>query len=150
MADTLREKIIKHIVATLGDYGTFVAIPSPVVSRGQQLFDPDVDPLPVIAVLPGVEEAERTRYGTTHCTMPVDISCLISLGDNNPSELGEAVLGELITAALSSLPSDAEDMAYSSGGIESYPDQMGQAVLSVGITINVQYETDTGDPYNLT
>ena len=150
MADTLREKIIAEIMTALAGYGSFAAIPSPVFSRGRQLFDPDCDPLPVVAVLPGVEEAERTRYGTTHCTMPVDISCLISIGDNNPSELGEAVLGELIAAALSSLPSDAEDMAYSSGGIESYPDQMGQAVLSVGITINVQYETDNGDPYNLT
>ena len=150
MADTIREKIIKHVLATLAGYVSFVSIPSPGVSRGRQVFDPDVDPLPVIAVLPGIEEAARTRYGTTHCIMPIDISCLISLDENNPSELGEAVLGELITAALSSLPGDAEDLSYTGGGIGSYPDQLGQAVLSVGITIDVQYETDIGDPYNLT
>ena len=118
--------------------------------RGQELFDPDVDPLPVITVMPGVEEAERSRYGSTLCTMPVDISCLISFGENNPSELGEAVLGELITATLSSLPADAEDMEYAGGGILEYPDQMGQRTLTAGIVINVKYETDIGDPYNLT
>lgn len=150
MADTLREKIIQSLVATLTAYSAFDVIASPTISRGKELFDPDIDFFPVIAVLPGLDEAERS-YGITHCTMIIDITCLIKIGGSNPSTLGEAVLGELIKATMSSLPANADDVEYTGGGIETYPDEFGElSVLSVGITIKVMYQTDIGDPYTLT
>lgn len=150
MADTLREKIIGDIVNTLDSYAAFSAIGAPTVERGYEKYDPDVHHLPIIAVLPRPEDAERTQYGTTTCTMPVDIYCMIKIGNSNPSQLGEAVLGELIMAALSEIPADASDVAYVNGGIDEYLDQFGRSVLTVGITVQVTYETDIGDPYTLT
>ena len=149
MADTIREKIIAGIVSTLEGYASFSVIGSPSVERGYESYDPDVHELPIIAVMPRQEEVERTKYGSYKCTMQVDIYCLIKIGTNNPSELAEAVLGELITAALSSTPSDASDMAYVNGGIDEYMD-LSKTVLTVGISIEVTFETDIGDPYNLT
>ena len=150
MADTIREKIIAAMTSTLKNYSEYTTISSPDVHRGRIIFDPDVDPLPLISVVPRVESAEPTTYQTTDCTMPVDVSCLVPVGESNPSELGEAVLGELIKAALSAVPSDAESIFYTGGGIDEYPDEMGQAVLTVGISLSVKYKTDTDDPYNLT
>lgn len=150
MADTLREKIIAHIVSTLDNYASFISIASPTVDRGYEWYDPDVHDLPIIAVLPRPEDAERTKYGTVSCTMPVDIYCILKIGASNPSILGEAVLGELIVAALSATPPDASDMAYVNGGIDEYQDQHASSLMRIGITINITYETDIGDPYTLT
>ena len=78
--------------------------------------------------------------------MRVDIYCLIKIGDNNPSELGEAVLGELIKAVFSSTPSNVDKMQYINGGVDDYAVQ-GKTVMQVGITIEIVYETNIGDPY---
>ena len=149
MADTIREKIIAGIVSTLKGYSSYSVIGSPSVVRGYENYDPDVDGYPIIAVMPRQEDVERTEYGNHNCNMQVDIYCLVKIGSNNPSELAEAVLGELIKATLSSTPSDASDMAYVNGGIDSYMD-LSKTVLQVGISIEVIYETDIGDPYTLT
>ena len=149
MADTIREKIISAIVSTLKNYASYSVVASPTVVRGYENYDPDVDNFPIIAVMPRQDDVERTKYGIQNCTMQVDIYCLVKIGTNNPSELAEAVLGELIVAALSSTPSDASDMAYVNGGIDDYMD-LSKTVLTVGISIEVTYETDIGDPYTLT
>ena len=149
MADTIREKIIAGIVSTLNGYASFTVIGSPTVVRGYENYDPDVHEFPIIAVMPRQEDVERTTYGSYQCTMQVDIYCLVKIGTHNPSELAEAVLGELITAALSSTPSDVSDFAYVNGGIDDYMD-LSKTVLTVGISMEVTYETDIGDPYTLT
>ena len=149
MSDTIREKIIADIVSTLNLYGSYSVIASPTVVRGYETFDPDVHDLPIVAVVPRQENVERTEYGAYQCTMQVDVYCLVKLGSANPSELAEAVLGELLLATFSATPSDASDMAYVNGGIDEYMDQT-KTVLTVGITIEVVYETDIGDPYTLT
>ena len=147
MTDTIREKVILGIIANL-EAGTYVELHGAQVFRGRQLFDPDTEDLPLIAVLPRMEDAERTQYGATRCRMPVDVSCLVRIGAANVSILAEAALGELIKAALASLPADADDMIYTGGGVEQYPDLLGQVVLMVGITIRVEYQFNSGDPYN--
>ena len=149
MADTIREKIIAGIISTLEGHASYSVIASPTIVRGYENYDPDVDGFPIIAVMPRQEDAQRTKYGTESHTMQVDIYCLIKIGTGNPSELAEAVLGQLILAALGSTPSDASDMAYLNGGIDEYMD-LSKTVLTVGISIEVTYETDIGDPYNLT
>ena len=147
MTDTIREGIIQAIVTNL-EGGTYTILDDAVVYRGRQLFDPDTEELPLITVLPRLEDAERTQYGTSLCRMPIDISCLVRIDGRNVSTLAESALGELIKSAMSSLPSDADDVTYTGGGVEQYPDVMGQKVLMVGITIRVEYQFNSGDPYN--
>jgi hypothetical protein len=161
MDKTIREKIIYEITALFEGY-TFVSITNPAVYRGWQVFDPDVKPPPLVALQPRVEECNRTDYGADERTMPVDIICLERIVDQNPSELGEAILGELIACVfgkaveedgaiikLGGMSTDlADDVVYRTGGIDQYPDQLGEAILHVGITVSVRYTTLAGDPYN--
>jgi len=159
---TIRAKIIAEMVALFEAF-TFESIASrqPTIYRGVQRFDPDVDPPPIITILPRVEENQRTDYGMDERTMPVDIICLERIVEQNPSDLGEAILGELIACVFGKeteengaavkhggLTNDyADDVRYRSGGIDQYPDEPGQPLLHVGITVEVRYQTNAGDPY---
>lgn len=149
MADSRRELIIREIKTAMDSY-SFVNLTGAAVVRGQINFDASIESLPQIAILPQPEEATRDDYGHSICIMPVDVSCLIELGDNNASELGEAVLGELIQAVLSISSAYADDVVYVSGGVADYPNQLGQKVLAVGITVAVEYRFDIGNPYQST
>ena len=150
MADTIRETIIKEIVATLEGFSSYSVLADPSIERGWEAFDPDVTPMPIIAVLPGIETVERI-HGIDRCEMPVGIRSLFKFGNSNPSAIGEAALGELIVASLSGgVPTNAEDIFYSGGGVDEYPGDLGETLLNVSITVVVRYETDAGDPYTLT
>ena len=158
MSDTIRESIIQELVDLIEAY-TFTAVSSPGVYRGRQVFDPDTEPPPIITVLPRSEENQNTDYGMHDLTMPVDIICLERMVDQNPSELGEAILGELIrcvfgyeaagpTKVGGMSATYADEVVYRSGGIDAYPDELGQQILHVGITIDIRYQTNAGDPYS--
>lgn len=149
MADSRRELIIREIKAAMDGY-SFADLAGASVVRGQINFDANIESLPQVAILPQPEDATRDDYGHSVCIMPVDISCLIELGDNNASELGEAVLGELIQAVLSINSAYADDVVYVNGGVADYPNRLGQKVLAVGITVAVEYRFDIGNPYQQT
>ena len=163
MANTIRELIIAELTALFEAY-PFEAIALPAVHRGRQVFDPDVDPPPLISILARQEESERIEYGIDRKTMRVDIICLEHIGTQNPSVLGEAILGELLACTFGQVSEAggvwtktggmtqtyADDVIYKSGGIDAYPDQAGQQILHVGITVTVIYQTKPGDPYNQT
>lgn len=149
MADTIREGIIKSIVSALGAY-SFTNLTGATVYRGRIYFDVTVEALPIIAVLPMPEEAARENYFHSVCQMPVDLLCLVALGDANPSELGEAVLGEMIAAIMTASNGNADDIVYQGGGVTEYPDQLGQKVLSVLVRVVVEYRFDLGNPYQST
>lgn len=145
MADTVRENIIQGLVdqmetLTSRGYGN--------VHRGRTYFE--YEDLPCMAILPGVETAERF-YGEQQLTMPVVIHAIQVIGDKNVSELAETMLGSLIDAVIgnSSNISSINDIYYVEGGIEDYPGEEDQA-LSVRISIEVSYNTNIGDPYNQT
>lgn len=146
MADTIREGIISAMVALVEGF-TFASITNPDIFRGILAFDPDVDPPPLITIIPRPESSERSQYGADTKTMQIDFSAFVNLGGANPSELGEAVLGELIAAVFSSMPTNISDIIYRSGGIDEYPDGAGSDTITVGITVDVVYETITGNPY---
>jgi hypothetical protein len=161
MEDTIREKIIQEIF-DLYDEFTFESVTNPTIHRGRQIFDPESEPPPIITILPRIEESVSTPYGMSGQSMPVDIICLERVGTNNPSELGEKILGELI-ACFAGVPSTsagshvktgglstdyADGFVYRSGGIDAYPDELGHAILHIGITVIVKYQTLAGDPYN--
>lgn len=161
MADTIREKIIDEL-ADLYDAFAFSAITNPAVYRGRQVFDSDTEPPPLITILPRVEQNEASDYGMHEMTMPVDVICLARMGTSNPSTLGEAILGELIKCAFGMQGLVAgkvvkvggmtttymDSMRYSSGGIDAYPDELGQQILHVGITVDIRYQTNAGNPYS--
>lgn len=227
MADTIREKIIAQLKG-LFDAFDFAAVTAPGIYRGRQAFDPDSEPPPIVTILPRSESSEKNDYGMADCDMAVDVICLANIGENNPSELGEAILGELIScsAAMNEAyrvtlsfasagyvnavagdigkrvagttsgdtgnliaydnatkqwtidpdgPGDTFDaveactitsgtgagtlaaigeqikyidgIEYRSGGIDEYPDQAGQQIIRVGITIGIRYQFSNGNPY---
>lgn len=140
MAETIRELIIQDIktqLAILSDY---------TVYRGITQFQNE--DLPVIAMWPEVEDSER-QYGIQKATMPVNISAIKIVGDVNPSVLGEQMLGNLITCIVGgrSNVSKIEDLRYTGGGVENYPEAEEQTIM-VQCNIEVDYETLIGDPYN--
>jgi len=157
MADTIRESIIADLAA-LFDAFSFASVTSPDVYRGRQVFDPDTETPPLITILPRPEENDN-GYGDHKLTFSVDIICLERMAGQNPSELGEAILGEMIkcvfgyetagpTKVGGMTNTYADTVVYKSGGIDSYPDELGQQILHVGITVEINYTTNAGDPYN--
>ena len=143
--DTIREQIIQDLVESLKG-GTFTTLAGVTVWRGQLLFQEQIETLPVIVVFVASEEAATNEYGGSNCSMAVGLTALIAIGAADPSVLGESVLGELITAALRVRPEHATHMDYTGSDI-TIPDELGQKVLAVGITVSVNYRFNFGDPY---
>lgn len=146
MADTIREQIIQDLVESLQG-GAFTTLAGMTVYRGQLLFQEQIEALPVICVFVASEEAATNEYGGSNCSMAIGFTALVEIGDANPGMLGEAVLGELITAAFRAWPEHATHMDYSGSDI-TIPDELGQKVLAVGITVSITYRFNFGDPYS--
>lgn len=144
MADTIRELIIQDLVTqleTLSGYGDVRRDPETIIRDNI---------VPCILVLPGMESAER-RYGEQQMTMLVSIYSLQVMGSYTSGELAEIVLGDLINTVIGGRDniSRIDDLRYTNGGVETWPDKMEQA-LSVQIDIEIQYSTNIGDPYTQT
>ena len=164
MTDTIREQIISKVIDRLGaikivdDFDTDIGKRVYRVQRGLLIED-----LPACNVWPGVEESER-RYGKNHCTMPIRIEGFVDindhdylgftyLGETNPSIISESILGDLIkcmtdqtylntwTAGLT------DDVFYSGGGTETYPDQ-GNDIVGAFINLTIAYRYLIGNPYS--
>jgi hypothetical protein len=145
MADTIREKIIQDLANSLKG-GTFTALDGVTVWRGQLLFQEQLETLPVIVVFVADEEAATNEYGGSNCSMTVGLTALIEIFEANPGVLGETVLGELITAAFRAWPEHNDSMHYTGSDI-NVPEELGQKVLAVGITVTIDYHFNCGDPY---
>jgi len=154
MADsTVREQIIETLRERLATYDWQVF--DPTIWVGRSTFDPESERLPVVTLLPGQEESEPTPYGADHITMPVDVSALVSLEDGQEaSTYGEPVFGELRKAVFSgngiyiAYGEEYFSLSYGGGGIVGYPDELGPAVITVGLNLQVIYKTNKADPYN--
>jgi len=147
MADTIREKIIAALKTGLTNYEDFVALDGASIHRGITHFDPNEDPPPLITILPRPEYSEETVYGADLKTMQVDFSSLVAIGSANPSELGEAVLGEIHKAVFSINPSNVSAIVYRSGGVDEYPEGDQADIVVIGMTVDYVFETESGDPY---
>lgn len=151
MAISLRQKIINAVNDRLANYQWQQW--GPEVFTGRTIFDPDQDSLPVLTIVPGVEESERTRYRTDYITMPVEISGLVSLDDGaDVYEICEPIFAEIRKAIFDGgqieIGDDHYDITYRGGGIAEYPTETGPAIVTIGVSIAIEYETATGDPYN--
>lgn len=143
MADTIRELILQDLASLLTSrHG------ASNVYRGRTQFD--YADLPCVTILPALETAERA-YGEQQCTMPVTIHAVQVVGDNEPGVLAETILGNLINDIIGgrSSISRIEDIRYTGGGVETWPEQDEQAI-TVQIDVEIQYSTNIGDPYSQT
>lgn len=143
--DTIREQIIQSLVEIIenhtgGQYGT--------VYRGRTYFTPTE--LPAVSVLPGVESSER-QYGEQFNTMPMVVHVAQVIGDYNSSVLAEVILGDMIESTIGqrSQVSKINDLRYTGGGAEDYPDADEQTQIVV-LNLEIEYTTNIGDPYNQT
>lgn len=153
---TIRERIIREIVAALGDTaGELRGLQDwkPVV-RGRMDYEPEE--LPFITVNPAQDQATRVQMGRQSLEMAVNVIALFPTAlpavaaDATPSELGEAILGAIILAVVAGttkLNALADDVAYVTGGIADYPAETEQVTI-VEAAFTIKYRTALGDPYN--
>ena len=93
---TIREQIILAVISKVAQvkkangYNTDCGA---TVLRAVKLVDPDN--LPLISFWPQPEESVR-EYGKMVCSMPLQIEGLIAYGNENPSVMAEAMLGDII------------------------------------------------------
>ncbi|MBF0395772.1 MAG: hypothetical protein HQK78_03295 [Desulfobacterales bacterium] len=145
--ETVREQVITVIIDRLKEivktYGYNTNCGQNVI-RARKSIDPDE--LPAIVVWPLNEEAEK-KYGQMFCTMEFKIESLKKFESENPSIVAEQMLGDMINAmTYSPISPLIEDITYTSGGLNEYPDA-GELVVSSFTTFNVKYSFLTGNPY---
>ena len=139
MAETIRELILQDIEGVLESrYDN--------IYRGRTQLE--YGDLPCADLLPGMESAERV-YGEQRITLPISIYALQIIEDEDVGALAEVLLGQLISDIVGNKDNIGyiSDMQYSSGGVDTWPEQNEQA-LSVQIDIEILYSTNIGDPYN--
>jgi len=159
MTKTIRHQLIDEMQERLENYSWSDI--DPQVFAGRTIFDPTSDPLPVITVVAGLEDSERTRYGSDRRTIPMDISALVSLEDGaDVTEVAEPIFGELHKAVFNGGELaltfgegvderiDYFPIEYRRGGIVDYPGAPGPAIITIVVSVAVSLETVTGDPYN--
>lgn len=151
--DPIRLRLATAIKERFED-ATFETFTPSNVFLGRSIFDPDSDPLPLITIVPGVEDSNVTRYRTDQRTMPVEISALVSLNDGaDVTEICEPIYAEMHKVLFFNgfqiqLGSDYFSMEFRGGGIIEYPAETGPSVVTVGVSLEITYETAIGDPYN--
>lgn len=96
MTTTIREQIITAVktkvaeIRTANGYNTDCGAD---VLRAIKLVDPER--LPLSAIWPQSEEA-TSEYGKVVCIMPIRVECMLAFGINNPSEMAEKMLGDML------------------------------------------------------
>lgn len=155
MSTTIRQQIIEGFAAHLSAW-SWQSAPFAAVHTGRTVFDPELDPLPLITILPRPDESTATVYGMDSNTMLLDVSALLRLEAPdgvaaNATEVGEPVKGEMQAASFA-IPTALADMVerieYRGGGIDDYPSDLGQTIITVGLSLAVVYETKKGNPYS--
>jgi len=155
MQKTIRHQIIDAVTARLTVYpwqsASFTVIP------GRTVFDPTADPLPILALIPEREETTKGRYGVDDNSMPITLSAILRLnlkeGEvESAIELAEPVLGEVHKAACQAathptLIDLVDSIDYTGGGVDQWPGEQGQTIVTVGISLTIRYSTDTNNPY---
>jgi len=105
--------------------------------------------LPAITFFPGLDEDVSFVYGKVRQTMGLIARGYMLYGAENPSVMGEKILGDLIKCLTSENWSDelADEISYQAGGIEEYPTKEHPAVVSI-CQVGITYKTVNGDPYS--
>jgi len=148
---TLRKQIIESLKTRLTEY-TWSVLDAPAVYSGRTRFDPDDEPLPVVTIIAGMEDGiEQTAFRTNFRVMPLEVTALVGIEDAKEAfDIGEDIFGKLERACFSggSLIVNEEDyfLGLRGGGIVDYPDQLGAAILTITVSLEIEYETEIGVP----
>lgn len=160
MSDTIREKIIQAYAAKLATITTANGYSYDLGARGVRdesnpqgsvLRAPPhmilVAQLPLITFFPGLDEDVSYAYGKVQQTMSLIARGYMLYGMENPSVVGEKILGDFIRALTAQdwAGGLADDISYQGGGIESYPTEDDPAVVSI-CQVGITYKTVNGDP----
>jgi hypothetical protein len=161
--DTIRELIISEFVTRAAVIRTTGSPQLYATDCGQKVLraTPKIAPsdLPCVAIWPEPEEAESIHRRVRH-SMTITIEGIAKFGADDPSEVAEKILGDLIRCftartwerrrpkATSPITYDlpyAESIVYAGGGPESYPED---GVITIGAVARflVTYYTTIGDP----
>ena len=147
---TIRQQILQKLQERLDQYNWDAWQPEEV-HLGRTIFDPDNDPLPLLTIVAGTETSNRTAYRTNQREMPVEVSGLVSLANGaDVSEFCEPIYGEIEKGCFHGgaiqIGDDYFTIEFRGGGIVDYPSDPGPAVVTVGVSLAVTYETEIGDP----
>jgi hypothetical protein len=157
---TIRQRIIEGITARLAGHAWQTA--AFAVHQGKAAFDPDIDPAPLLTVLPRPDESSTTRYGSDENTMPVEVIAVLTVANppTAPADLvavTEPIKGE-IQQVLTAEPDPTADppppeplyerIEYRGGGLDEYPGEFGEVTIQIGLSLAVVYQTAAGDPYH--
>ena len=147
---TIRYQILQSLQARLQQYNFSTWTPEDV-HVGRVMFDPDVDRLPLLTVVAGTDTSNRSAYRTNQREMPIDVSGIVSLEDGaDVTELCEPIYGEIEKACFNGgeiqIGENYFTIEFRGGGIVDYPSDPGPALVTIGVSLAVTYETDIGNP----
>lgn len=96
MSDTIRERIIAALIPRLGEITPARAYHQALGSHViRARVDVDPEECPCVVLLPRPEEVTR-QYGADVHVMEVDIEAVAVFGADNPSEVAEQMLGDVV------------------------------------------------------
>lgn len=153
MADTIREQIIKAIIAKLARVkksSLFATDCGSNVHREQKRLNPDKD-LDCWDVFPGPEVATPGHNFVT-CVMDIAVEGHVVFGDVDPSIVKEQILGDAIKIMTDRRTIDdttaglAESVEYKDGG-GSASAEAGDVSIGVSTVFKIKYRYKTGDPF---
>lgn len=143
-----RARII--IVSSPFQYSTNIGVKEPL------LYRPTIDPSEApCVILWSKDETSEKKYGKQYNKMVMHVEGVDYFGDEEPLEIGEKILGDLIKCFSSpswnrrtgSPPKDdyIESLSYVGGGV--YPISDGDKTVGAYADFSVTYYTQTGNPY---
>jgi hypothetical protein len=112
MSDTIRKQIIENIASYLANVRRNKAYQTDI---GQNVYKAKKSQItvPALIIWPGVEEVLR-EYSIDQHAMPIKVDGLSEYGEDNSSDVSEAMLGDIIEI----MTGRAADLTFSSGGTE--------------------------------
>lgn len=155
MADTIRETIIKAIIAQVKTIKTSNGYNSNIGNNTlRAICKIDEESVPAIVIFPMQDTLELTQFGLFKITMPFSIEAHVKFGDMNSSEYAELIYGDMLKCVfnqtfISNLKSttNLDAIMFESGGTDEFPEGH-EKTISVKLVVNVKYRTNIGDPYS--
>ncbi len=148
MADTIRETNIKAVLARLALITTANGYTTNIgahVLRARKKID-DTE-LPCAVVWSGDESGEH-KYGELACKMTLKIEGIVAFGNDDPSVIGEKIMGDikknLLDPAWTRSPDYIDALHYTGGAVET-PDD-GQITVGAAVSFELTHTEKLGDP----
>ena len=150
IGDSIRSQILKWIGARCTVINTENGFNTNIgnnVAQAKNKFT--VDDPPLCVLFPGVEEGSK-KYGKQICKMPVTIEASSYFNDEEPEDVAEKMLADLIICigggTLQQVTGGlADQIIYTGGGSESYPDP-GEKIVGTRAAFDVVYKYLAGNP----